>query len=375
MSSILDLLVELVGRPSVTPDDAGCQRALAERLAPLGFEATHLRFEDVDNLWLRRGTVDPVFVFVGHTDVVPPGPLEDWGSAPFTPTERDGLLYGRGAADMKASIAAIVVAVERFLARCPEPAGSIALLITSDEEGAAQHGIRRVMPWLADQGVTVRWCIVGEPSSAQRLGDVVRVGRRGSLHGTLEVRGVQGHVAYPDAVINPIHRFAPALAELVGTRWDGGDSQFPPTSFQISNLSAGAGATNIVPGRLEAVFNFRFCPQSPEGTLRTRFEAVLDRHGLDWEVHWELSGAPFVTRGGPLLEAVVAAVREVTGEVPTCDTGGGTSDGRFVAPTGADVVELGPVNASIHKVDEHVRVADLEPLASIYERVLAHLLG
>lgn len=375
MSDLLALLMDLVGRPSITPEDAGCQRLLASRLAPLGFVAEHLRFEDVDNLWLRRGTEDPIFVFLAHTDVVPPGPLEDWSSAPFTPTERDGRLYGRGTADMKASIAAMVVAMERFLARCPEPKGSIALLLTSDEEGAADHGVRRVMPWLAAQGAAIRWCLVGEPSSSRELGDVVRVGRRGSLHGTLLVRGVQGHVAYPEAVVNPIHRAAPALAELASMRWDAGDALFPATSFQISNLSAGTGANNVVPGRLEAVFNFRFCPASPEASLRARVEDVLDRHGLDWTVRWELSGAPFVTRSGPLLEAVVDSVRDVVGESPCCDTAGGTSDGRFVAPTGADVVEVGPVNASIHKVDEHVSIADLEPLAQIYEGILVRLLA
>jgi succinyl-diaminopimelate desuccinylase len=375
LSSLLDLLVDLVQRPSITPDDAGCQDVLAARLAPLGFTATRLRFEDVDNLWLRRGTAEPVFAFLGHTDVVPTGPREQWGSHPFQPDERDGLLYGRGTADMKASLAAMVVAIERFLAVCPDHSGSIGLMVTSDEEGAAHHGIRRVMPWLTEQGVSVDWCVVGEPSSADRLGDVVRVGRRGSLHGELCVHGVQGHVAYPDQIVNPIHRAAPALAELATTRWDDGDTVFPPTSFQVSNLNSGTGATNVVPGHLDAIFNFRFCPASSEASLRQRFEEVLDAHGLDWKVAWELSGAPFVTRGGPLVDAVVGAVTDIAGAAPLCNTAGGTSDGRFVAPTGTDVVELGPINASIHKIDEHVRIADLEPLAAMYEGILARLLG
>ncbi len=375
MSDLYDLVVDLVRRPSITPDDLGCQQVLADRLAPLGFEATHLRFEDVDNLWLRRGDADPVFVFLGHTDVVPTGPPDAWSCDPFEPVERDGLLYGRGTADMKASLAAMAVAIERFLAEHPSPKGSIALLVTSDEEGTAHHGIRRVMPWLTEQGTQIRWCVVGEPSSKERLGDVARVGRRGSLHGTLTVKGVQGHVAYPDLVVNPIHCVAPALAELATMRWDEGDELFPPTSFQVSNIHAGTGATNVVPGSLEAVFNFRFGPASPQASLRERFEAVLDRNGLEWSVDWELSGDPFVTRGGPLVDAVVGAVRAVSGQAPICDTGGGTSDGRFVAPTGADVVELGPVNATIHKVDEHVRVADLEPLAAMYQGILARLLG
>lgn len=375
MSGLLDLLVDLVRRPSITPEDAGCQALLADRLAPLGFRADHLRFEDVDNLWLRRGTEGPVFAFLGHTDVVPTGPVEAWTSDPFAPTERDGNLYGRGTADMKASLAAMVVAIERFLASTPNPRGSIALMVTSDEEGKAHHGIRRVMPWLGAQGVDVRWCVVGEPSSKDVLGDVVRVGRRGSLHGVLTVRGIQGHVAYPDSIRNPIHEAAPALAELATTDWDAGDELFPPTSFQVSNIHAGTGATNVVPGALEAVFNFRFCPASPMASIRERFEAILDRHGLDWSVDWELSGDPFVTRGGPLVDAVVGAIQEVAGITPDCNTGGGTSDGRFVAPSGTDVVELGPINASIHKLDEHVRIADLEPLAQMYEGILRRLLG
>jgi succinyl-diaminopimelate desuccinylase len=375
MTDLLDLLIDLVRRPSITPADAGCQQVLADRLAARGFEATHLPFADVHNLWLRRGDAEPLFVFLGHTDVVPTGPFERWGSDPFLPTVRDGRLYGRGTADMKASIAAMVVAIERFLAACPEPRGSIAVLLTSDEEGVARHGVRAVMPWLAEQGVAIRWCVVGEPSSSQRLADVVRVGRRGSLHGVLTVRGVQGHVAYPESVVNPIHLAAPALAELATTTWDDGDALFPPTSFQVSNVHAGTGASNVVPGTLEAVFNFRFGPASPEASLRERFEGVLDRHGLDWSVDWDLSGAPFVTRAGPLIDAVIGAVQDETGEVPRCDTGGGTSDGRFVAPTGADVVELGPINATIHKIDEHVAIDDLEPLARIYEGILRRLLG
>lgn len=373
-SPVLDLLIELARRPSLTPDDAGCQALLAERLAPLGFEARHLRFEDVDNLWLRRGTAEPLFVFLGHTDVVPTGPAESWASPPFEPTLRDGCLFGRGTADMKASIAAMVVAIERLLAG-GEVAGSIAILLTSDEEGIAHHGVRRVIPWLTEQGQDIRYCLVGEPSSRDRLGDVVRVGRRGSLHGTLRVHGVQGHVAYPHLVDNPIHRVAPALAALAAEEWDAGDPLFPPTSFQISNVHAGTGATNVVPGRVDVVFNFRFNPASPEPVLRSRVEALLDAHGLKWELDWELSGAPFATRGGALIDAVVGAIGDVVGIEPVCDTGGGTSDGRFVAPTGAEIVELGPVNATIHKLDEHVAVDDLEPLAAIYEAVLRRLLG
>ncbi|MFO1516527.1 MAG: succinyl-diaminopimelate desuccinylase [Lysobacterales bacterium] len=375
MSEVLDLTCALVERPSVTPDDAGCQGLLGMRLRRSGFAVESLRYGAVDNLWATHGTGRPVCVFLGHTDVVPSGPAAAWRSPPFVPTLRDGVLYGRGAADMKGAVAAMVLALEGFVAAHPDHPGTVALLLTSDEEGEARDGVRRVMEEFRTRGQRIDFCLVGEPSSRERLGDVIRVGRRGSLSGALTVRGVQGHVAYPELVRNPIHLAAPALAELAATRWDAGNAEFPPTSFQISNLHAGTGANNVVPGTLEALFNFRYCTQSTAASLRERVEALLARHGLDHSLRWDHSGEPFLTGDGPLRRAVVDAVGEVCGIVPEPSTGGGTSDGRFVAPLGAQVVELGPLNASIHQIDEGVRLADLERLPTLYGAVLRRLLA
>jgi succinyl-diaminopimelate desuccinylase len=375
MSDVVELTSQLISRVSVTPDDAGCQALIGERLQRAGFAVENLRFGLVDNLWATHGAGFPVLAFLGHTDVVPSGPVENWASPPFEPTLRDGHLYGRGAADMKSGVAAMTVALERFVAARSTHAGTVALLLTSDEEGPLNRdGVRRVVEEFRRRGQSIDFCVVGEPSSAQRLGDVVRVGRRGSLSGTLTVRGAQGHVAYPDKVRNPIHLAAPALAELAATRWDEGNSEFPPTSFQISNIRSGTGALNVVPGALEANFNFRFCTASSADSLRTRTQAILDAHHLDFDLHWDLSGEPFLTRSGALRTAVENACQEICGVTPTADTGGGTSDARFIAPLGAEVVEVGPVNASIHKVDEHIRLNDLEVLQQLYARVAELLL-
>lgn len=374
MSNTLDLARELIRRRSVTPEDAGCQRVIAERLAPLGFQAHHLRFGEVDNLWLRRGTEGPVLAFAGHTDVVPPGPLEKWTSDPFTPEIRDGLLYGRGAADMKSSIAAFVTACETFLHDHPDHGGSVALLITSDEEGPSVDGTVRVVEWLEGRNEKIDWCLVGEPSSSEHLGDVIKNGRRGSLSGRLLVRGQQGHVAYPQLADNPVHRALPALAELAAIEWDQGNEHFPPTSLQISNIHAGTGAENVIPGELEVMFNLRFSTEQTEEGIRHRVRAALDAHGLDCHLDWRLSGHPFLTPEGALVAAARAAIAEISGRDAALSTGGGTSDGRFIAPTGAQVVELGPVNASIHKIDEHVRVEDLDTLSRIYAGILRRLL-
>ncbi len=375
MTTPLELTSELVRRASVTPDDAGCQALLAERLSKAGFSIEHLRYGAVDNLWAMHGSAKPVLVFLGHTDVVPSGPEADWTSPPFTPTVHDGRLYGRGAADMKSGVAAMALALESFVAVHPDHAGTVALLLTSDEEGPTNHdGVRRVVEEFRRRGQGIDFCVVGEPSSAERLGDIVRVGRRGSLSGALTVRGVQGHVAYPDKVRNPIHLTAPALAELTATRWDEGNAEFPPTSLQISNIRSGTGAYNVVPGVLEAWFNFRFCTASTPASLRERSEAILRKHGLDFSLDWNLSGEPFLTRNGALRDAVTAAVREIYAVAPKADTGGGTSDARFIAPLGAEVVEVGPVNASIHKVDEHVALEDLEKLPLLYRGIAERLL-
>ncbi len=374
MSDTLELSKQLIARPSVTPEDAGCQALLAERLARLGFRIENLRFGEVDNLWARRGDRGPLFVFAGHTDVVPPGPLEAWWFPPFEPTVQDGILYGRGAADMKSSLAAMVIATERFVATHPEHAGSIGFLITSDEEGPAIDGTVRVVEWLLARDQHIDWCLVGEPSSTDKLGDVIKNGRRGSLGATLTVHGKQGHVAYPHLARNPIHAFAPALQELVGLEWDQGNEFFPPTTFQVSNIHAGTGATNVIPGELGVLFNFRFSTEVTENELREKVEAVLDRHHLDYDIEWNLSGQPFLTAEGKLVDATKSAVQDVCGYAPQLSTSGGTSDGRFIAPTGAQVVELGPLNATIHQVNEHVAVADLEPLAKIYEGILVRLL-
>jgi succinyl-diaminopimelate desuccinylase len=373
--SILELTSDLLRRPSVTPDDAGCQALIAGRLARAGFAIEHLRYGQVDNLWAAHGAGAPVLVFLGHTDVVPPGPLDAWTSPPFEPTVRDGRLYGRGAADMKSGVAAMTLALEDFVRAHPAHRGTVALLLTSDEEGAAKDGVRRVAEEFRARGQRIDWCVVGEPSSRERLGDLIRVGRRGSLTGRLHVRGVQGHVAYPDKACNPIHAFAPALAELAAIRWDEGDDAFPPTSFQVSNLDAGTGADNVIPGDLHAVFNFRFGTASNAQSLRERVEKLLKRHALDFAIDWWLSGEPFLTRDGPLRAAVTAAIREHCGIVPENSTGGGTSDGRFIAPLGAEVVELGPVNASIHKIDECVALDQLERLPALFRSIIERLVA
>lgn len=375
MSPTLDLLTALIARPSVTPEDAGCQTLLAERLAAAGFTAERLDFADTRNIWLRRGSAAPLFVFLGHTDVVPSGPESAWQSPPFVPSIRDGKLYGRGAADMKGGIAAFVTAVERFCASHPGHPGSIAVLLTSDEEGAAVNGIVKVVEVLNARQERIDWCLVGEPSSDRQVGDVIRVGRRGSLCAKLTVLGIQGHVAYPELADNPIHRFAPALQALCAEVWDHGNAFFPPTRLQVSNLNAGTGAENIIPGRLEAQFNLRFCTELDVDAIQTRTRGILDAHGLNYELEWRLSGQPFLTPGGALLDATHAAIRAVCGFETRDDTGGGTSDGRFIAPTGAQVIELGPLNASIHKVNEHIGLEELETLSRIYEQVLVELLG
>ena len=374
-SPTLALACELIRRPSVTPEDAGCQAIFAERLAPLGFRTEPMPFAEVDNLWARRGSGGPLLVLLGHTDVVPAGPLDEWSSPPFEPTIRDGYLHGRGAADMKGSVAAMVTALERFVARHPEHDGSVALLVTSDEEGPSVNGVRRVMETLGGRGERIDWCLVGEPSSTGRLGDTVKIGRRGSLGGTITVRGVQGHIAYPHLARNPIHDLARALALLAGTVWDEGSEHFPPTSFQVSNVTAGTGADNVIPGHAEALFNFRYSTRHDRDSLATAVETTCRDLGLDYRIDWRLSGEPFLTEPGRLIDAVGDAVESVAGYRPELSTAGGTSDGRFVAPTGAEVVELGPVNASIHSIDEHVLVADLDRLSEMYERVIGALLA
>jgi succinyl-diaminopimelate desuccinylase len=375
MSETLELTRRLIELASVTPDDSGCQPLLSRRLGQLGFETEELLFGQVTNSWIRRGDAHPLFVFAGHTDVVPSGPQERWTSPPFTPRlADDGMLYGRGAADMKGSIAAFVTACERFVAGNPNHKGSIALLITSDEEGPAIDGTRRVVETLEARGEKIDWCLVGEPSSTERVGDIVKNGRRGSLSGKLLIQGRQGHVAYPHLARNPIHLALPALAELVETVWDNGNEFFPPTTFQISNISAGTGAGNVIPGELTVDFNFRFSTQNSAEQLRQRVAAVLDAHELQHEISWALSGEPFLTASGELVDAVAHAIREVTGRETELSTAGGTSDGRFIAPTGAQVVELGPVNATIHQIDERVLASDLDTLSEIYEAALRRLL-
>ncbi len=371
----VELACELVSRPSVTPRDEGCQALVAARLAPLGFRIRTLDRGAVANLWAERPGDGPRLLLLGHTDVVPPGPGELWRFPPFEPTRQDGFLFGRGTADMKGSLAAMVTACERFLARHPRPRGTLALLLTSDEEGPARDGVRQVAKLLRREGVRIDWCLVGEPTSEQTLGDTVKNGRRGSLNARLEIRGVQGHVAYPEQSVNPIHRACPALAELVREPWDEGSEHFPPSSLQISNIHAGTGAVNVVPGSLEARFNVRYSPRLTAPAIRARVEAILERHRLDYRIDWQHSGEPFLTEEGPLVEAALGAVRAVTGVTPRLSTSGGTSDGRFIAPLGAQVVELGPVNDTIHQIDERVRIDDLPALSRIYENVLERLLG
>ncbi|MEM0955731.1 MAG: succinyl-diaminopimelate desuccinylase [Pseudomonadota bacterium] len=371
----LSLCCDLIRQPSVTPEDASCQSMIGERLEAIGFTCTSLRFGEVDNLWAVRGDSGPLFVFAGHTDVVPTGPEGQWRSPPFEPTLVDGMLTGRGAADMKASLAAMVVACEKFVAANPEHPGRIAFLLTSDEEGPAIDGTVKVVEWLKSQGETIRWCLVGEPSSELKLGDIIKNGRRGSLNARLSVRGVQGHIAYPQHADNPIHRLAPALAELAAVHWDSGNDHFPPTSFQVSNINGGTGATNMIPGTVEALFNFRYCTEVTADELRQRSEDILNRHGLQYDIEWNLSGEPFLTPAGSLVDATTSAVEAEMGYSPQLSTAGGTSDGRFIAPTGAEVVELGPVNASIHQINEEVSAEAVPRLANIYRRVLENLLS
>lgn len=375
MSATLELTQDLMSRRSVTPADEGCQDLMANRLEAAGFRIERLRYGIVDNLWARRGTEGPVICFAGHTDVVPTGPLEEWKSDPFQPSVRDGVLYGRGAADMKSGLAAMVTAVEEFTREHPAHKGSIAFLITSDEEGPSVDGTKRVMETLTARNERIDWCVVGEPSSEKTIGDTIKVGRRGSFSGRLTVHGVQGHVAYPQLAVNPVHTFAPALAELVAREWDQGTEHFQPTTFQISNFNAGTGAPNVIPGELKARFNLRYSPVQTLDGLKETVEGILRRHGVKFTIEWYLSGEPFYTAPGAFSEAVSAAVAEVTGTPPKYSTGGGTSDGRFIAPTGAQVVELGVVNASIHKVNECVRVAEIDALHRMYVNTLRNLLA
>ena len=375
MTDALELTRALIACPSVTPADAGCQALMTERLAASGFSIETLQFGSVTNLWARRGDAHPVLCFAGHTDVVPTGPLEEWRSDPFTPVIRDGVLYGRGAADMKSGLAAMVTATEEFVAAHPDHRGSIAFLITSDEEGPSVDGTKRVVEALKARGETIDWCIVGEPSSGQTVGDTIKIGRRGSLSGRLTVHGVQGHVAYPQLAENPVHTLAPALAELTARTWDAGDAFFQPTTFQISNLNAGTGAPNVIPGELKARFNLRYCPVQTVEALKRTVEDILARHRVRHTIEWYVSGEPFYTPPGELSQAAVDAITAVTGTAPQLSTGGGTSDGRFIAPLGAQVVELGVTNATIHKVNECVRVEEIGLLHRMYRGVLERLLA
>ena len=375
MSATLELTHDLIARASVTPADEGCQELMARRLSRIGFCVERLRYGNVDNLWARRGDARPLLCFAGHTDVVPTGPLEEWRSDPFKPAIREGLLYGRGAADMKSGLAAMLTAAESFVAEHPDHRGAVAFLITSDEEGPSVDGTRRVVETLRERGERIDWCIVGEPSSENTIGDTIKIGRRGSLSGRLTVHGVQGHIAYPQFAENPIHSFAPALAELSSRIWDQGNEHFQPTTFQVSNLNAGTGAPNVIPGELKARFNLRYSPVQTLDELKRSVEEVLTRHQLKYTLEWYVSGEPFYTPPGPLSAAVCAAVRAVTGREPTLSTGGGTSDGRFISPMGAQVVELGVVNASIHKVNECVRIEDIDTLHAIYLQTLRNLLA
>ncbi|MDG1820003.1 MAG: succinyl-diaminopimelate desuccinylase [Porticoccaceae bacterium] len=372
-SATIALTQDLIRRRSVTPEDCGCQQVMIDRLAAIGFHIEKLRFEDVDNFWAVRGTEGPTLCFAGHTDVVPTGPEENWQLPPFEATIKEGYLYGRGAADMKGSLAAMVVAVERFVAENPDHQGRIAFLITSDEEGIATNGTVKVVEWLRDRDMLPEWCLVGEPSSTAQCGDVIKNGRRGSLGCTLTVKGLQGHVAYPHLADNPVHRAAPALAELAAEEWDKGNQFFPATSFQISNINGGTGATNVIPGEVEVIFNFRFSTELTEQQLIERTEKILDKHGLQYSANWNLSGLPFLTAEGELVAATVASITEITGLDPELSTAGGTSDGRFIAPHGVQVIELGPVNATIHKIDENISVDDLDTLTDIYQSLLTKL--
>lgn len=374
LSPTLALACELISRQSITPVDADCQKLMIERLEATGFQVERLRFDDVDNFWATRGKSGPLLAFAGHTDVVPTGPESNWQRPPFVPTIADGMLYGRGAADMKGSLAAMVTACERFVAAHPDHEGRIAFLITSDEEGIAVNGTIKVVEWLESRGEKIEWCVVGEPSSTTRVGDTIKNGRRGSLGAELTINGKQGHVAYPHLAQNPIHQVAPALAELAAEQWDEGNEFFPATSFQVSNFNSGTGATNVIPGQAHIVFNFRFSTELTEQQLRERTEAILNKHGLQYDLKWKLSGQPFLTASGALVAAAQKAIRDTTGFETALSTAGGTSDGRFIAPTGAQVVELGPVNATIHQVDECVKAGDLDLLSQIYEGIMVGLL-
>ena len=375
MSETLVLTLDLLGRPSLTPTDGGCQDVIAARLARLGFHNEKLRYGNVDNLWALRGSGAPLLCFAGHTDVVPTGPLEDWQSDPFKPEIRDGMLFARGAADMKSGLAAMVTATEAYLAAGGGKQGSIAFLITSDEEGPSIDGTKRVVETLIARGQRIDWCIVGEPSSERETGDTLKIGRRGSLSGRLTVHGIQGHIAYPQTAENPVHTLAPALEELVGRSWDQGNEHFQPTTFQVSNLNAGTGAPNVIPGELKARFNLRYAPVQNVDGLKGTVEDILNRHRVRYTLEWFHSGEPFYTRPGRLVAEVSAAVKQISGRVPALSTGGGTSDGRFIAAMGAEVVELGVPNATIHKINEHVRVADIDTLHTMYVQTLKNLLG
>ena len=373
-TATLALTKQLIAEPSVTPDDKHCQTLLAERLQAIGFTIEAFHFGQTKNIWARKGTTEPVLCFAGHTDVVPSGPVEKWTSPPFEPTEREGKLYGRGAADMKTSIAAFVTACERFVAQHPQHQGSIALLITSDEEGDAHDGTTKVVDALQARDEKIDYCIVGEPTAVNQLGDTIKNGRRGSLSGNLVIKGKQGHIAYPHLAKNPTHLFAPALAELVAIEWDQGNAYFPPTGFQISNIHAGTGATNVIPSTLSVQFNFRFSTESTESSLKQRVHAVLDKHGLDYDLTWSLSGQPFLTEAGRLTEVAQQAIAEVCGVEAELSTSGGTSDGRFIKAIARELIELGPVNASIHQIDEHIELAAIPQLSAIYEAMLKRLL-
>jgi succinyl-diaminopimelate desuccinylase len=374
-NAVLDLAIDLISRQSVTPEDAGCQEIMSKRLKALGFKIETLVYGGVTNLWAVRGKQGPILAFAGHTDVVPTGPVDSWTSHPFEPTVRDGYLYGRGAADMKSGLAAMIIATERFIAQHPEHMGRLAFLITSDEEGPAVNGTVKVMDYLASQNEHIDWCVIGEPSSSKELGDTIKNGRRGSLGGHLTVKGVQGHVAYPHEADNPIHASCGFLAELVATVWDNGNEYFPATTFQISNINAGTGATNVIPGELSIQFNFRFSTEVTPEQLQQRTESLLQKHKINYSLNWSLSGQPFLTGRGVLVDAAIDAIAKVAGIAPQLSTAGGTSDGRFIAPSGAEVIELGPCNATIHKINERVLVQDLEALALIYQRVITSLLA
>jgi len=373
-SATIELACDLISRKSVTPEDAGCQEVLIARLEKMGFNIEKMPFGEVKNFWARRGTQKPLMCFAGHTDVVPSGPLEQWNSDPFQATFHEGYLYGRGAADMKGGTAAWLTALERFIDNHPDHIGSISMLITSDEEGPFVNGTTKVIDALEARDEKIDWCVIGEASSTDKLGDIIKNGRRGSLSGKLKINGVQGHVAYPHLVKNPIHLSAAAIAEITAQRWDEGNDFFPPTSFQISNYNAGTGANNIVPGEAILDFNFRFSTQSTEAGLKAQVHAILDSHQLDYSIDWAFSGNPFLTTGGALIDATKEAIKSVTGLDTELSTSGGTSDGRFIAPTGAQVIELGPVNATIHKINERVKAQDLDTLSSVYENILARLL-